>query len=150
MIETKCTAASHATRAAAAQHPGRLPDVLAAWCLLAFTDLLLRALGFNRLYRIIRRWPTIGTIPANRRATAGHEICASVRRALGYYFRRAWYLQAAAAAVCLLRLRGIRGELVIGVRKLPFYAHAWVDVDGEVVLNAREGLQVLYREIVRC
>jgi hypothetical protein len=131
------------------RHRGGVVDVLSAWCLLVLVDVLLRVGGFNRLCTIIRQSPTIGTVPGGIRTAVTQEICASVNSALAFYFRRAWCLQAAAAAVFLLRLHGIRGELVIGVRRVPFYAHAWVDVDGEVVLNARTGLKTLYREILR-
>ena len=46
------------------------------------------------------------------------------------YFKRVRCLQAAAAAVCFLRLHGIAARLVIGVRPRPFASHAWVEVDG--------------------
>lgn len=128
----------------------RLSDVLGGWCLLVVADVLLRLCGFDRFYRVLRRWPIIGAVSPERRHAVSRATCAGVDRARAYYVRRAWCLQSAAAAVCLLRLRGIESELVIGVRKLPFYAHAWVLVDGQVVLNDRPGLDALFREIARC
>lgn len=124
--------------------------VLAGWCVLACADVSLRLLGFPRFYNLIRRLPTVRPRHASIQLPLGRAICAGVDRARAYYVRRAWCLQAAAAAVCLLRLRGVRGDLVIGVRQLPFYAHAWVTVDRVVVLNSRDDLSDLFREIIRC
>src|SRR5215213_2080876 len=98
---------------------------LFAWCLLALADVALKLLGFDRFYRMMRAWPTLGTADGAARAARTVRLPAAVNRARTYYFKRAWCLQSAAAAVCLLRLCGVRAELVIGVRKLPFYAHAW-------------------------
>jgi hypothetical protein len=47
----------------------------------------------------------------------------------------------ALAGVALLGWHGHRPEMVIGVRgggSAPFEAHAWVEVDGEVVIGAAE------------
>jgi len=33
----------------------------------------------------------------------------------------------------LLRRRGFPAKVVIGVRKIPFLAHAWVELEGQVV-----------------
>jgi len=120
-----------------------------AWCLLALLDVVLKIAGFNQFYRMIRVWPTIGKTPLAARHDRGREGCNAVERARTYYFKRAFCLQAAAAAVCLLRCRGIPAELVIGVRKLPFYAHAWAELDGQVMINARPELETLYRVIAR-
>lgn len=129
---------------------GRAPQVFAAWCLLVLVDVVLRAFGFNRLYRLVQGWPTVGAIAVEKRLEKGRLVCGIINRARSFYIRRAWCLQSAAAAVCLLRLRGVPSQLVIGVRQLPFYAHAWVDIDGEVVLNDRPELKELFQEIARC
>ena len=47
------------------------------------------------------------------------------------------YPQALASATVLKR-HGYRPELVAGVRSRPFRAHAWVEVDGEVVTGGHE------------
>jgi hypothetical protein len=41
----------------------------------------------------------------------------------------------AATCACLLRLHGLRAELAIGVRRAPFEAHAWTELDGIVVYD---------------
>lgn len=123
---------------------------ICAWCLLALIDLALKFAGFRRFYRMIRSWPIVGAVPADARPELIRQTCAAMRSARPYYFRRARCLQSAAATVCFLRLRGIHAELVIGVRKIPFYAHAWVEVAGRVVINVRPALASHYTVIARC
>jgi hypothetical protein len=118
----------------------------AAWCGLLAVDLLLKIAGFDRFLQLIAWWPTLRTNGQN--AEACRRITAAVDRAATCYFKRAWCLQRSATNVCLLRLRGIEAELVIGARKLPFGAHAWVEVGGSVVNNhpiVRERYAVLER-----
>lgn len=121
-----------------------------AWWLLVLVDVALKLTGFQRFYRLIARWPTVGRVAAADRLRVARETSAAVDRAKVYYFKRAWCLQTAAAAVCFMRLRGVDAELVLGVRKIPFYAHAWAEVDGEIVNNAEPRLQPHLAEITRC
>ena len=122
---------------------------LGGWCMLALVDVALKAAGFHRFYRLVERCPTLGSQPEHRRAEVARRTCTAVDRARTYYFKRAWCLQRAAASVCLLRLRGIPAELVIGVRKIPFYAHAWTEVERTVV-NDPPAVKSSFAEIVRC
>lgn len=121
-------------------------DAAVAWCGLLGVDLLLKLAGFERFLRIVRSWPVLGG--HRQDAELSRQISAAVDRAATRYFKRAWCLQRSAANVCLLRLRGIEAELVIGARKLPFGAHAWVEVGGQVLNNhpiVRERYAVLER-----
>jgi hypothetical protein len=120
-----------------------------AWQLLVMVDLVVKLAGFHRFYRLMGSWPTAGSGRGEARAEVTRETCTAVDRASLYYFKRAWCLQRSAAAVCFLRLRGIDAELVIGVRKIPFYAHAWAEVDGAVA-NDGAGVKASYVEITRC
>jgi hypothetical protein len=120
---------------------------LAAFVALLLLDLVSRAAGFARLHSLIERFPRIG--PARGDTAEIASICARVDRAAVYYFRRAWCLQRSATAVCLLRLRGVEAELVIGVSRQPFYAHAWVEVDGRVV-NDDPAVRRRYAVLERC
>lgn len=122
-------------------------NVLGAFLLLVFIDLVMKAAGFNRFYRMLRGWPALGRPPKDPQA--GARICVAVDRAATYYFKRAWCLQRSATAVCLLRLRGIKAQLVIGVQKIPFYAHAWAEVDGRVV-NDHPLVQRRYTVLEKC
>lgn len=118
-----------------------------AWISLLLVDLLMRSVGFDRFHRLVRTWPTCGRQSGD--SDAVQRTCAAVDRAATYYFRRAWCLQRSATTVLLLRLRGIAAELVIGARKLPFAAHAWVEVGGRVANNSPV-VKELYTVLERC
>jgi hypothetical protein len=51
--------------------------------------------------------------------------------------------------VCLLRSLGFPAEMVIGVHKMPFYGHAWTEVDGRVV-NDHANAQKFFHVLNRC
>lgn len=122
-------------------------DAAVAWCGLLGMDLLLKVAGFERYLRVVRSWPIVG---AHRQdVETSRRISLAVDRAATHYFKRAWCLQRSSTHVCLLRLRGIEAELVIGARKLPFGAHAWVEVGGEVV-NNHPIVQEQYAVLERC
>ena len=118
-----------------------------AWLTLLGVDLVLRCAGFERLHRLIRRWRVRPQGDAGPDAAV--RIAVAVDRASTLYFKRAWCLQRSAAAVCLMRLRGLPAELVIGIHKLPFYAHAWAEIEGSVV-NDHPVVQRRYTVIERC
>ncbi len=118
-----------------------------AFLALVVVDGVMKLAGFGSFYRIVRSFPALGTAGGSERRI--ESICQAVDRAASLYFKRAWCLQRSATAACLLRLRGVPAELVIGVRKMPFYAHAWVEVDGRVV-NDSPVVQSRYRVMERC
>lgn len=63
------------------------------------------------------------------------ELCQAVDIACIWYWKQVLCLQRSAAATCLLRHNGIPAQLVIGTQQVPFNAHAWVEVDGQVVTD---------------
>ena len=109
-------------------------------------DLLVKQRGFPGLYRRLASWP----VRADRRRVPSRigEICSAVDRAAALYFKRAWCLQRSATATFLLRRAGFPAEMVIGVQSMPFAAHAWVELGGEVA-NDRPGIRETYRVIER-
>jgi hypothetical protein len=110
-------------------------------------DVLLRVAGFERFHRVVRSVPTRRAAGLDREAAAA--VVRGVDAAAGLYFKRAWCLQRSAAAACLLRLHGFPAELVIGVRRMPFLAHAWVEIDGAVV-NDDPRVRDVHTPIERC
>lgn len=121
-------------------------DTLAAWLLLLIVDLAIGRGGFPRIHRLVRG------IRVRRRQAAPDDaaIIAAVNdavdRAAVWYPRPVRCVARSAAATCLLRRRGVVAVMVIGVRRMPFYAHAWVEVDGRVV-NDTSKVQTLYPAI---
>ena len=67
------------------------------------------------------------------RCTSLAELCRAVDLACIWYGKTVLCLQRSAAATCLLRRHGIPAQLVIGTQQIPFNAHAWVEVEGQVV-----------------
>jgi hypothetical protein len=120
-----------------------------AWCLLALMDVLILLCSFDRFHRVIGAWPVM---PVRHRPLDAETVirtCAAVNRARHVYVRHVRCLQRAAATTCYLRTTGYRAELVIGVRKIPFYAHAWAESDG-IVVNDFPDVGTKYGEIARC
>jgi hypothetical protein len=128
---------------------GEFADTVKGWLLLVAIDLLVKLGGFDRFYRIIGAASVRGTAREADRPRIIGSVCGSLDRAATCYFKRARCLQRSAASVWFLRRRGIPAELVIGVNKFPFYAHAWAEVGGTVV-NDDPTVRERYQEISRC
>ena len=103
--------------------------VRALWELLRF-DVVMSLFGFQRIDGGLRRLQPTEAIPAPDLESA---VCEAIQWAAALYCKRIRCLQRSTAMVRLLRYDGQRAELVIGCRPLPFFAHAWVEVDGRVV-----------------
>jgi hypothetical protein len=119
---------------------------VAAFATLLLTDLALKACGFPRCSRFLAR-AVRAAGPADPERVA--RICHCVDAASRFYFKRTWCLQRSMAATLLLRLAGQPADLVIGVRRLPFLAHAWVEVEGRVV-NDDPRVKPTFPEMARC
>ncbi len=109
----------------------RIRMVAAALLGLAVFDLILSILSLKILCSCVRRWPAKRSKSPDR-STVG-RVCASVHRACVWYPKRTLCLQRSAVTTCLLRSYGVSAFLKIGVRPMPFQAHAWVEADGSVI-----------------
>jgi len=119
--------------------------VAAAWLSLALYDVARLITGFRGTMRMLGEQPELADAPDSRNVAA---IITAVRLASRFYCGRVWCLQRSAAIVRMLRRRGIRCELVIGFRVAPFFGHAWVEIDGQVIGDSaayRDRLKILYR-----
>jgi hypothetical protein len=112
-----------------------------AWILPALAGLLaadvcLRLAGFGRCLEAVRR------LKPRRRTTAplarARSLAESVNRAAAFYFRRAWCLHRSLVTVLLLRAAGFPATMAVGACRLPFGAHAWVEIGGEVVNDSSQ------------
>ena len=63
--------------------------------------------------------------------------------AAAFYPRRALCLEQSLALFVLLRRSGVAAVLRIGVQPLPFYAHAWVEVDGQSLNEQQDRIEQL-------
>jgi len=88
--------------------------------------------NFAALHGAVRNCPVrTGTTPGTSLA----DLCRAVDIACIWYWRKVLCLQRSAAATCLLRSYGLAAELVIGTQQVPFNAHAWVEIGGQVVTD---------------
>ena len=127
--------------------PWALLWTLRAFLTLIAVDAWIRIAGFARLHERVRRRPVRAAVAPDPAVAA--RISAAVDEASAYYFKRAWCLQRSAAACLLLRGRGFPARLCIGVRRMPFEAHAWVEIEDRVV-NDHPRVQREYALIEQC
>jgi hypothetical protein len=117
----------------------------AAFIEFAFYEVVRRFGGFYARQKIIRQWP----IANGNRQPEGAELpalCDAVHTAAVWYPKQTLCLQKASVTTSLLRQHGFRADMKIGVRKQPFHAHAWVEVDGQVV-GDHQNVRKYFREI---
>lgn len=119
--------------------------VIRAFVGFACVDVILRLRGYARLKaKLSRQRHSISNNPSR---TVG-EVMSAVDRAAMLYPKQAMCLERSAVALWMLRRRGIDAHLVIGCRHTPFYAHAWVEIDGQVA-NDRPAVAQMYPELER-
>ena len=116
-----------------------------AWTWLLIFDLALRTRPFRRVLSLA------GSQSVNKppNAQAATEQCLlAVERARHYHLYPMTCLRRSLALIKLLRQRGLRAELKIGVEKADgsLAAHAWVEVDG-VVIGERGPIDTRYAKI---
>ena len=112
---------------------------------IAMVNLVLRIFGFHMLCEAIKLWPVNDRVVT---PDAKLKVCEGVKQATSWYPRQSVCLQRSAVTCCLLRESGIAADLVIGCRKIPFGAHAWVEVAGEIANDKRQ-VQEFYKVLSR-
>ena len=120
--------------------------VLQAYWKLVFFDLFLVRGKFDALHRAVRGCRTRKEM---RRGDSVRQVCSAVDMACIWYWKEVLCLQRSAATACLLRKHGVSAQLVIGAQHVPFKAHAWVEVSGEVV-NDKPYTPEMYAVLERC
>lgn len=105
--------------------------------LLSFETVLARG-DFSRLYRRVR---DCTVQPVRSPFEVGH-VCRALNTACTLYFKEVYCLQRSAALVCLLKELGVPATLVIGAQRLPFQAHAWAEVDGQVINDSTSTVEL--------
>lgn len=106
----------------------------------------LRSGDFAAIHERVRKTP-LGRLHAA--PGVAQETCAAVDNACLWYWKQVLCLQRSAATVILLRKQGIPAEMVIGAQRMPFRAHAWVEVEGKVV-NDHLYMNEMYSVLDRC
>jgi hypothetical protein len=114
----------------------RVPGVLVCFFTILVMDLLPRVLGFRRAFQVtgvLSPPESPGLDRALVDATA-HRVAL----AAAFYPRRALCLEQSLALCLLLQRRSVAARFRLGVQARPFYAHAWVDIDGRAVNERTE------------
>lgn len=120
---------------------------IAALVLLLTAEVLRKLRGFRAIHDSVAHWNITGQAQADETILA--NACAAVNRACTWHPKRSLCLQRASVLVCLLRSLGFPAEMIIGVHKMPFYGHAWAEVDGKVV-NDHANAQKFFHVLNRC
>jgi hypothetical protein len=116
----------------------RAPGYAACFATLVCMDIIPRLIGLRRTFALLRRLTPGLNSPQNSDAiiaSATHRVAV----AAAFYPRRALCLEQSLALFLLLRRRGVRAELRLGVQPRPFRAHAWVEAGGSAI-SEREDL----------
>jgi hypothetical protein len=117
----------------------------ALFMLLAF-DVSSALCRFQTIHCMVRGWKVNGTAD-----TLGviDKVCMAVNYACVWYPKQTLCLQRSFVTTYLLRKHGIAARMVLGSQKLPFKAHAWVEVDGQAI-NERSDVQTTYTVLDKC
>jgi hypothetical protein len=113
--------------------------------LLAF-DVLGFGRNFARMHRFVSE-RRVSTKEASGKAV--NDVCSALNYACTWYPKRVLCLQRSAVTTCLLRGCGVRASMVMGAQILPFKAHAWTEVEGQVI-NERRPIGTIYTVLERC
>jgi hypothetical protein len=120
--------------------------VLRAYWKLIYFDFYLARGNFTALYQNVRDYP-VGR-PSVFDGVA-EKVCAAIDMACIWYWKEVLCLQRSAATVCLLKQFGVPAQMMIGAQQIPFRAHAWAEVDGQVV-NDKPYVREMYAVLDRC
>jgi hypothetical protein len=119
---------------------------LQSWFLLLVYDVLNKLCRFQTLYGNVKRWNVSGGPAAT---DAVQRVCTALNYACVWYPKRVLCLQRSFVTTYVLRLHGIHAQMVLGAQTIPFKAHAWVEVEGQVI-NERSNVQASYAVWDRC
>jgi len=117
----------------------------AYWNLIRF-ERWLACGNFGLLYDTVRNYP-LGRKPGNPAVV--ERVCSAIDMAVIWYPKQVLCLQRSAATACLLKTYGVQAQMIIGVQQMPFRAHAWVEVQGQVV-NDKPYVRGTYTVLDRC
>jgi hypothetical protein len=117
-----------------------------ALLLLLAYDILSVLCRFQTIYSLVKGW-RVNNKPAASNVI--DRVCMAVNYACVWYPKQAPCLQRSFVTAYLLRKYGVAARMVLGAQKLPFKAHAWVEVDGKAI-NERSNVQATYAVWDKC
>jgi hypothetical protein len=117
----------------------------ALFMLLAY-DIMSALCRFQTIYSMVRGWK-VNNKPAGSNVI--DRVSMAVNYACVWYPKQALCLQRSFVTTYLLRKQGVAAQMILGAQKLPFKAHAWVEVDGRAI-NERSNVQAIYAVWDKC
>jgi hypothetical protein len=108
--------------------------------LLSAYNILNLVYSFQTIYSMARGWKVNTKIEGS---DVINEVCTAVNYACVWYPKHALCLQRSFVTTYLLRKHGFAAQIVLGAQKMPFKAHAWVEIDGCAV-NEKLNVQATY------
>jgi hypothetical protein len=102
--------------------------------------------GFRIRRYAVSRWPVAKIQKTDQKVLS--NLCLTVTKACVWFPKLSKCLQQSTATTCFLRQYGFSAEMVIGVHKMPFSSHAWVEVNGKVV-NDHRNVQTYFKVVDR-
>ena len=109
-------------------------------------DILNNCRPFKALHSTVKQW-RVANKPVHQDTI--ERVCTAVNYACVWYPKRALCLQRSFVTTYLLRKQGVPAQMVLGAQRLPFKAHAWVEVNHRAV-NERSDVQATYGVWERC
>lgn len=100
-------------------------------CIMAW---LLRVRGLSAALERCKKMPLVSVERDQQQARAGFAIVDRLCR----WYSRSECLHRAVVGYVALRKAGLDVQLVIGVRKFPFAAHAWLECEGVVISDEQD------------
>lgn len=120
--------------------------LLRALLMLMAYDTLCTFSTFGRIHEMVKRW-SVGNSTTDDDTI--DRVCTAVNYVCIWYPKQVLCLQRAFVTTYLLRKNGVLAHMVLGAQKLPFKAHAWVEVQGRAI-NERSHVQATYAVWDRC
>jgi hypothetical protein len=117
----------------------------ALFVLLAY-DILRAVCRFQTICSMVRGWQVSSKTEAS---STINRVCVAVNYACAWYPKQVLCLQRSFVTTHLLRKHGVAAQMVLGAQKLPFKAHAWVEVDGQSI-NERSNVRATYAVWDKC
>lgn len=126
--------------------PSRLFLGLLAYLQFMLFDLFLGRGNFLKLHDRVRNFEVRARAPLPGDAD---RILQAIELASIFYWKRIACLQRSAVTACLLRKFGLAAQMVTGAQQVPFRAHAWVELEGQVA-NDKPYVREIYAVLDRC
>lgn len=120
--------------------------VIEGWLLMLYFELAVNLRAFKTIRSMVQSQRVRAATSAGSIASA--ELSRAMDYACVFYFKRVQCLQRSAATTLLLRRHGWDAEMVTGVQIIPYNAHAWVEIHGEVV-NDKPYMHDIYQVLER-